>query len=46
MGVTYDCAGPAPFHLPYIKVHLENRKGWQKKQGWDGDLKSKSITTW
>ncbi|KAF9533156.1 hypothetical protein CPB83DRAFT_880296 [Crepidotus variabilis] len=21
---------------PYIRVHLENRKGWQKKYGWEG----------
>ena len=23
-----------------MEVYLENRKGWQNKQGWDGDLLS------
>ncbi|KAK6974256.1 hypothetical protein R3P38DRAFT_2812171 [Favolaschia claudopus] len=27
--------GPAPYYLPYLGVFLDNRKGWQKKQGWN-----------
>ncbi|KAK7054271.1 hypothetical protein R3P38DRAFT_2501152 [Favolaschia claudopus] len=32
--------GPAPYYLPYLGVFLDNRKGWQKKQGYDGPLES------
>ena len=41
--IVYDCEGPAPFFHPYFKVHLENRKGWQRKLGHDGPLESKLI---
>jgi hypothetical protein len=29
--------------LPFIQVHLENRKGWQNKQGWDSPLNSMTL---
>ncbi|KAJ7027994.1 hypothetical protein C8F04DRAFT_1212262 [Mycena alexandri] len=32
--------GPAPYYLPFLGVFLENHKGWQKKQGYDGPLES------
>ncbi|KAJ7225060.1 hypothetical protein B0H12DRAFT_1205286 [Mycena haematopus] len=32
--------GPAPYYLPFLGVFLDNRKGWQKKQGYDGPLES------
>ncbi|KAJ7028164.1 hypothetical protein C8F04DRAFT_1044291 [Mycena alexandri] len=35
-----NAKGPAPYYLPVLKVHLENRKGWQNKQGYDGPLES------
>lgn len=38
--ITRDCEGPAPYYHPHFKVHLENRKGWQCKQGNDGPLQS------
>ncbi|KAJ7611843.1 hypothetical protein FB45DRAFT_843944 [Roridomyces roridus] len=38
--LTLDQRGPAPHCLPYIGIFLDNRKGWQSKQGWDGPLSS------
>ncbi|KAK6969257.1 hypothetical protein R3P38DRAFT_3337113 [Favolaschia claudopus] len=35
-----DGKGPAPYYLPYLGVFLDNRKGWQQKQGYDGPLES------
>ncbi|KAJ7027695.1 hypothetical protein C8F04DRAFT_1212340 [Mycena alexandri] len=35
--------GPAPYYLPFLGVFLENRKGWQKKQGYDGPLESNNY---
>ncbi|KAJ6587601.1 hypothetical protein DFH09DRAFT_1245331 [Mycena vulgaris] len=32
--------GPSPYHLPFLGVFLDNRKGWQQKQGYDGPLES------
>ncbi|KAJ6499742.1 hypothetical protein C8R47DRAFT_971639 [Mycena vitilis] len=32
--------GPSPHYMPYLGVFLDNRKGWQKKQGYDGPLES------
>ncbi|KAK7013580.1 hypothetical protein R3P38DRAFT_3576197 [Favolaschia claudopus] len=32
--------GTTPYYLPYLGVFLDNRKGWQKKQGYDGPLES------
>ncbi|KAJ7812413.1 hypothetical protein B0H13DRAFT_1665854 [Mycena leptocephala] len=32
--------GPSPYYLPFLGVFLDNRKGWQKKQGYDGPLES------
>ena len=29
-----------------MEIHLENRKGWQSKMGWDGDLLSTTSCTW
>ena len=39
--IVYGCEGPAPYFHPYFKVHLENRKGWQRQLGHDGPLESK-----
>ncbi|KAG6818685.1 hypothetical protein H0H93_002806 [Arthromyces matolae] len=30
------CLGRAPYYMPHFKVKLENRKGWQNAQGYDG----------
>ncbi|KAJ7205193.1 hypothetical protein GGX14DRAFT_368123 [Mycena pura] len=38
-----DCKGPSPYCLPYLGVFLDNRKGWQQKQGYDGPLESNSY---
>jgi hypothetical protein len=38
--ITFNCHGPAPYHAPYFKVLLENRKGWQKKMSQEGTLRS------
>ncbi|KAJ7473394.1 hypothetical protein FB451DRAFT_1468164 [Mycena latifolia] len=38
--LTPDCKGPAPYYLPFLGIFLDNRKGWQQKQGYDGPLKS------
>ncbi|KAJ7644798.1 hypothetical protein FB45DRAFT_976028 [Roridomyces roridus] len=38
--LTLGRKGPAPFYLSLLGVFLDNRKGWQKKQGYDGPLKS------
>ncbi|KAJ7604103.1 hypothetical protein DFH06DRAFT_1255244 [Mycena polygramma] len=38
--LTPDARGPAPYYLPVLSVFLDNRKGWQSKQGFDGPLKS------
>ncbi|KAJ7151417.1 hypothetical protein C8R43DRAFT_1087984 [Mycena crocata] len=35
--LTLDLSGPMPFSLPYFRVFLDNRKGWQNKQGFDAD---------
>ncbi|KAJ7792481.1 hypothetical protein B0H14DRAFT_3563421 [Mycena olivaceomarginata] len=34
-----DRTGPSPYYLPLLHVFLDNRKGWQQKQGYDGPLK-------
>ncbi|PPQ82236.1 hypothetical protein CVT26_009348 [Gymnopilus dilepis] len=31
-----DCVGPAPYYIPHFKVCLNQRKGWQNEQGYDG----------
>lgn len=36
MDLEDGCVGPAPHYIPHFKVHLENRKGWQKEKGYDG----------
>ncbi|KAF9060116.1 hypothetical protein BDP27DRAFT_1494686 [Rhodocollybia butyracea] len=33
--LTWNCCGLAPDCTEHFKVHLENRKGWQKKVGYD-----------
>ncbi|KAJ7828328.1 hypothetical protein B0H13DRAFT_2373262 [Mycena leptocephala] len=38
--LTPGARGPAPYYLPFIGVFLNNRKGWQQKQGDDGPLAS------
>ncbi|KAJ7583696.1 hypothetical protein C8J56DRAFT_894312 [Mycena floridula] len=39
--ITQDCIGAAPLCAKYDEVHLQNRKGWQRKVGeWDGPLES------
>ncbi|KAJ7323349.1 hypothetical protein DFH08DRAFT_941575 [Mycena albidolilacea] len=38
-----DRTGPSPYYLPFLHVFLDNRKGWQQKQGYDGPLKSNSY---
>jgi hypothetical protein len=43
--LTPDAKGPAPYYLPVLGVFLDNRKGWQNKQGYDGPLQSSSIYT-
>ncbi|KAJ7827711.1 hypothetical protein B0H13DRAFT_2373687 [Mycena leptocephala] len=35
--LTMDLVGPAPHNLPHFEVFLDNRKGWQNKQGFDND---------
>jgi hypothetical protein len=42
--IVYGGEGPAPYFHPYFTVHLENRKGWQRKLGHDGPLESKCQT--
>ncbi|KAF8207109.1 hypothetical protein K438DRAFT_1917558 [Mycena galopus ATCC 62051] len=32
--------GPSPYNLPILSIFLDNRKGWQLKQGYDGPLES------
>ncbi|KAF8797576.1 hypothetical protein BYT27DRAFT_7228935 [Phlegmacium glaucopus] len=34
--IENGCIGPAPYYIPHFKIHLENRKGWQKEKGYDG----------
>ncbi|KAF8798245.1 hypothetical protein BYT27DRAFT_7264839 [Phlegmacium glaucopus] len=34
--IKNGCIGPAPYYIPHFKIHLENRKGWQKEKGYDG----------
>ncbi|KLO13156.1 hypothetical protein SCHPADRAFT_904458 [Schizopora paradoxa] len=29
--ITFNCEGPEPYHEPCFRVHLANRKGWQRK---------------
>lgn len=41
--VIRDCVGQPPHYFPHFKVHLENRKGWQSKQGYDAPLESKKC---
>ncbi|KAF8798601.1 hypothetical protein BYT27DRAFT_7122783 [Phlegmacium glaucopus] len=41
--IMYGFEGPAPYFHPYFKVHLENRKGWQRKLGHDGPLESNTY---
>ncbi|KAG6834956.1 hypothetical protein H0H93_006101, partial [Arthromyces matolae] len=41
LSLTFDdlklnCLGRAPYYMPHFKVKLENRKGWQNAQGYDG----------
>ncbi|KAK0489204.1 hypothetical protein IW261DRAFT_1557697 [Armillaria novae-zelandiae] len=38
--IDWGLQGAAPYHVPYFRVHLDGRKGWQNKQGWDGPLES------
>ncbi|KAJ6500206.1 hypothetical protein C8R47DRAFT_1317483 [Mycena vitilis] len=38
--LTPGAQGPAPYYLPVLGIFLDNRKGWQNKQGYDGPLKS------
>ncbi|PBK81550.1 hypothetical protein ARMGADRAFT_1048794 [Armillaria gallica] len=38
--IEWDLQGPAPYNVPYFRVHLDGCKGWQSKQGWDGPLES------
>ncbi|KAF9064776.1 hypothetical protein BDP27DRAFT_1425442 [Rhodocollybia butyracea] len=33
--LTWNCRGVVPDFIEHFKVHLENRKGWQKKAGYD-----------
>lgn len=40
--IEWNLQGAAPYHVPYFRVHLDGRKGWQSKQGWDGPLESMS----
>jgi hypothetical protein len=42
MDLEDGCVGPAPYYIPHFKVHLENRKGWQKEKGYDGPRTSAS----
>ncbi|KAK0485585.1 hypothetical protein EDD18DRAFT_1311680 [Armillaria luteobubalina] len=38
--IKWDLQGPAPYNVPYFRVHLDGHKGWQSKQGWEGPLES------
>ena len=29
--IESDCKGPAPYNEDHFKIHLQNRKGWQRK---------------
>ena len=42
--IVEGCRGPAPYYIPHFKVHLENRKGWQKDKGYEGPRTSKYRT--
>ncbi|KAF9064210.1 hypothetical protein BDP27DRAFT_1384789 [Rhodocollybia butyracea] len=33
--LTWNCRSVAPDFIEHFEVHLENRKGWQKKAGYD-----------
>jgi hypothetical protein len=41
--IEEDCVGPAPYHITHFKVHLTNRKGWQKEKGYDGPRTSEPV---
>ncbi|KAF8060132.1 hypothetical protein FPV67DRAFT_1423798 [Lyophyllum atratum] len=41
--ITFDCKGPGPYYTPYDKVRLDNRKGWQNAQGYDGPRESNTY---
>lgn len=38
--VTFGCQSPEPYRSSFIKVRLENRKGWQGKLASEGSLES------
>jgi hypothetical protein len=38
--IRMGCVGPAPYYIPHFKVHLDGRKGWQSKAGYDGPRES------
>jgi hypothetical protein len=38
--IKFGCVGPAPYYIPHFKVHLDGRKGWQNKAGYDGPRES------
>ncbi|PBK89497.1 hypothetical protein ARMGADRAFT_1047110 [Armillaria gallica] len=41
--IEWKLQGPAPYNVPYFRVHLDRHKGWQNKQGWDGPLESSNY---
>ncbi|GLB40803.1 hypothetical protein LshimejAT787_0900180 [Lyophyllum shimeji] len=41
--IKLDCEGPAPYYTPHDVVTLDNRKGWQNAQGYDGPRKSNTY---
>ena len=42
MDLEDGCVGPAPYYISHFKVHLENRKCWQREKGYDGPRTSAS----
>ena len=41
--IVEDCTGPQPYCIPHFKVKLENRKGWEHEQGFDGHQMSTHL---
>jgi hypothetical protein len=41
--IKTDCVSPAPYYIPHFKVHLDGRKGWQSKAGYDSPRESKFL---
>ncbi|KAF8815376.1 hypothetical protein BYT27DRAFT_7225429 [Phlegmacium glaucopus] len=40
------CIGLAPYYIPHFKIHLKNRKGWQKEKGYDSPRTTLHLPHW